>query len=166
MKRIFAALAILAATISAGCHAQVPPASAWQVNLVWTAPSASGSWTGCTAAAPCVYAVYRAAQASGSCPAFTSAAWTEITTAASRPSGTAYSDLSASGTVCYAIETVQGTANSAQSNTASATIPASPLAPQLGTPSLVADAKPLPQASDPQLALAAIGSLRVTTKRM
>lgn len=78
MIRIFAALAILAVSLAAGCRAQVSPASSgYNVALTATAPVAQGTWAGCTAAAPCSYAVYRAAGTT--CPALTSTAWTEIT---------------------------------------------------------------------------------------
>lgn len=161
MQRIFSLLATLA-LLAAGCHAQIPAASSYVVDLTWTAPTAQGQWAGCTVAAPCVYAVYRAPQSSGACPVSTSTQWVEVTTAATRPSGTAFSDATATGQVCYAVVTFQGTANSGASNTALATIPGTPLAPTLGTPSLVADALPAP---NQQLALIETGNLRIRVRR-
>ena len=57
MKRIYAALAILAFAPLVAC--QVPPASpGYNVVLTATAPVASGNWAGCTTSAPCTYAFY------------------------------------------------------------------------------------------------------------
>jgi hypothetical protein len=133
MKRIFAAFAL--AVLAAGCHGQVPPASSAKVVLTWTAPVASGNWTGCTTAAPCTYAIYRATGAT--CPASTSTAFQEVTTPTARPSGTTWTDTTATGmTVCYIAATIQGTQNSGPSNTAGPiAVPGVPLAPALGTPS-------------------------------
>jgi hypothetical protein len=138
MKRIFATLATLALALPGGCHAQVPPASpGYNVNLTATAPVAQGTWAGCTTAAPCTYAVYRATGAS--CPATTSTAWAEITNSAVRPSTPAFTDTTATGlSVCYTMETVQSGLNSAASNVAGPVAVAGiPLAPTLGTPTQV-----------------------------
>lgn len=158
MKLAYLAPAFL--IIAAGCHAQVPPASTSTVNLSWTAPAASGGWAGCTTAAPCTYAIYRATFATASaCPASTNTAYTEVTNPAARPSGTTFTDATASGTVCYIGETVQGAANSGPSNTAGpATVAGVPLAPTLGTPVV---AQTLQPASSKQLAQNAPMSLRI-----
>lgn len=152
MKRIFATLTILALALAAGCHAQVPPASpGYNVNLTATAPVPTGNWAGCTASAPCTYAVYRAAGAT--CPVTSSTAWSEITNAASRPSTPAFTDTTATGlTACYDMETVQSGQNSAPSNVAGPVIvPGIPLAPTLGTPAPVVAALAPPQ-TDKKLA--------------
>ncbi len=122
MKRIFAALAIL--TLATLVHAQtvtVPPASTYQVNLTWTAA------TGCTVAAPCTYTVYRlpgtvtiTAGTTGATLVGTTAAQTVAYTDSTVVSGQTYS---------YAVETVQGGANSAPSNTFTVAIPLAPSAP-------------------------------------
>lgn len=126
MRKLFAVLATLALT--AGCRAQIPPASKGQsVALTWSAPTATSSWGGCTTSAPCVYAVYRCSAGATTCADTTNAAWAEITTATTRPSGTSYTDTSAIGlTVWYNVETVQGTQNSAPSNIAGPFSPQGP----------------------------------------
>ena len=142
--------------VSVGCHGQVPPASNHVVNLTWTAPTPSGSWTGCTTAAPCVYGVYRCSASASTCASTTNTAWSEITSATTRVSGTSYSDSSANGlTAYYVVKTFQGTASSDPSNMAGPlTVPAVPLAPNVnGT---VADLKPLapvPSGEGPVMAM-------------
>ena len=151
MKRVLSLLAFFPLlAVSAGCQVPAPSKGA-NVNLTWTAPAAGSNWAGCTTSSPCLYAVYRAAGTT--CPATTSTAWTEITTPATRPSGTTYQDTTASGlTACYNVETVQASQNSAPSNTAGPlAVPGVPLAPALGTPTAAALVKPaLP--NDPQMA--------------
>lgn len=139
-------LGILLALAAIGCHAQVPPATAHSVQLSWTAPSATGSWGGCTTAAPCLYAVYRCSASASTCANTSSTSWTEITAASSRPSGTSYTDATAAGlTVYYVVETVQGSSNSGASNIAGPnTVPGSPLAPAVNTPT-VSENTPAPQ---------------------
>ena len=160
MERIFATLAILALALAVGCHAQVPPASpGYNVNLTATAPVATGNWAGCTASAPCTYAVYRAAGAT--CPVTTSTAWSEITNPASRPSTPAFTDTTATGlTACYDMETVQSGQNSAPSNVAGPVIvPGIPLAPTLGTPAPVVAAL-----APPQGAPSVVGSVKLVAR--
>lgn len=168
MKKLIFAVAAMFATV-AGCRAQVPPATSYAVNLTWTAPVAGGSWGGCTAAAPCTYAVYRAAAVAGSCPAFANVAWQEITTASTRPGATAYQDPNAAGiNACYAVETVQGSANSGPSNIFQIAVPSAPGQPSGVTGAQQAAAlapsieKPieLPVATK-ELALASPGNLHV-----
>lgn len=72
---------ILALVAAIGCHGQVPPASQHSVTLTWTAPVAGSTWSGCTTAAPCVYAVYRCTGTATACGTLSSTAWSEITTA-------------------------------------------------------------------------------------
>jgi len=146
MKR-FAILLICSLIVGVGCHAQVPPATSHVVDLVWTAPTANSTWTGCTTSAPCTYAIYRAPTSAGSCPASTNSGYVEVTNPGSRPSGTTFVDTTAGGlTVCYIAETVQGSSNSGPSNTTAAiTVPGTPTAPALGNPTAAANqGLPLP----------------------
>jgi hypothetical protein len=137
MRQIFAALAILAFGLTAGCHAQVPPASAgYQVVLTATAPVASGNWLGCGTGQPaCTYAFY-AETVTGACDPTTSANYKEITTSTARPSTPNFTDQNTTGlTRCYDVETVQSAANSGPSNVAGPIVsPGVPLAPALQTP--------------------------------
>lgn len=100
--------------ISVGCgHAQVKP-TAFQVDLTWTAPAASGSWAGCTASAPCTYVASRIALTAGTttCPAANVATpnYIPLNTASPVASGS-YNDSTAVGlTVCYLVQTEQGSA--------------------------------------------------------
>ena len=137
MKRFFAALVL--GVLAAGCHGQVPPAShGYQVTLTWTPAAASGNWAGCTAGSPCVYAVYAETLATGvsTCDPTTSTNYKEITTSATRPSGSSYVDPNTTGlTKCYDVETVQGGQNSGPSNIAGPAVsPGIPLAPALAAP--------------------------------
>jgi hypothetical protein len=138
MKKLLGMLIL--ALIGVGCHAQVPPTN-HVVNLSWTAPLPTTIWPGCATASPCLYIVSRATVASStsSCPA------PNIDTPNYKPmnqsiptSGTAYSDPTASGlTVCYIVQTQQGTAISSPSGTTNViNVPANPLAPVLQTPLL------------------------------
>lgn len=161
MRKLFGFL--LAGLIVAGCHAQVPPATTHVVNLSWQAPVASGTWGGCTTSAPCVYAVYRCTASAATCANTGSSSWSEITTSTTRPSGTSYTDPSAAGlTAYYTVETVQGSQNSAPSNTTSVTVPASPIAPSLGQPTAAQlEPGPLPRPA-PELASIPAVSLRAS----
>jgi hypothetical protein len=160
MKRILAILIVMVAAAVAGCHAQVPPATSHVVNLSWTAPAANGTWSGCTAAAPCAYAVFRCSAGATTCGDTTASAWKEITTGTTRAAGTTYTDPTAGGlTAFYVVETVQGGANSGASNITTVTVPGTPLAPTLSQPTSAQDLMPqvrpaLPN-PDPQLAMAA-----------
>jgi hypothetical protein len=136
MNRRFAALAILALGLGAGCRAQVPPASnGYKVTLTATAPVASGNWAGCTVSAPCTYAFY-AETVTGACDPTTSTNYKEITTPTARPSTPNFTDPNTTGlTRCYDVETVQGAENSGPSNVAGPVVsPGVPLAPALATP--------------------------------
>ncbi len=149
MKKIFAAT-ILALAAIACAHPQVPPATTHAVNLTWTAPSSTSTWGGCTTTAPCVYAVYRCTGTTTVCGTLSSTAWTEVTTASTRPSGVSYQDLTISGgtTYSYTVETVQGNENSGPSNVTTATVPQTPVAPAIGSPTVAkADGAPLPKVS-------------------
>ncbi len=144
MKKIAAILMSLG--LLAGCHAQVPPATTHAVDLTWTAPAATSTWAGCSTSAPCVYAVYRCAGSATACGTLSSTAWAEITTAATRPSGVTYQDTGVSGgtTYSYVVETVQGSENSGPSNVTTATVPQTPTAPAIGSPTVAhVDGQPL-----------------------
>ena len=153
MLRRFTLLTPLAVFAALGCHAQVPPPTSHVVNLSWNAPTASSTWTGCTAANPCTYAVYRC---SSTCSDTTKPAWTEVTNPNARPSGLTFVDPTASGlTVNYIVETVQGGANSAPSNTTTVTVPGIPLAPAVSAPTVASTSeRPVvnPFDAKPQLA--------------
>lgn len=135
--------------LSVGCgHAQVKP-TAFQVSLSWTAPSASGSWAGCTAGAPCTYVASRITLTAGTstCPAANVGTpnYTPLNTA-SPVSAAVYLDTTAVGsTVCYIVQTEQGSAVSQPSNVAGPfVVPASPLAPSLSGNQTVAEVMPVP----------------------
>lgn len=137
--RLFSLMALIGSALALGCHGQVPAASSKVVNLTWSAS------TSCVAGQPaCNYAVYRAAASSGTCPVTTSTAWSEVTTSTTRPSGLAYTDPTAQGlTVCYNVETVQGSANSGPSNTVGPfQVPGTPTAPGLNQPTVAQNAAP------------------------
>lgn len=120
MKTIFAML-ILAAGTGGAQTVTVPGATQYQVNLTWTAP------TGCTSTTPCTYNVYRV-PGTVTIGAGTAGA-TLVGTTASQT--VAYSDTTvATGTTySYAVETIQGGANSVPSNTFTVAIPLVPGAP-------------------------------------
>jgi len=120
----FAIAVFLALVALAAAHGQsvtVPPASSYQVALSWTAPAS------CTAATPCTYNVYRVA-GTVTIGAGTTGATLVGTTAAQVVT---YTDatVAAGNTYSYAVETVQGGANSAPSNTFTISIPLTPSAP-------------------------------------
>jgi hypothetical protein len=136
--------------LSVGCgHAQVTPTN-HRVDLSWGAPAASGSWAGCTTAAPCTYVASRITLASGvtTCPAanVSTPNYTPLNTA-SPAAGLTYADTSASGlTVCYIVQTEQASAVSGPSNVSGPfAVPASPLAPSLSGNPIVAEVEPVPQ---------------------
>lgn len=149
MKKLSILILALAAILP-GC-AQVPPATTHSVTLTWSAPASSSTWTGCTTTAPCVYAVYRCTGSATTCGTLSSTAWSEITTATTRPSGTTYADtaVTGGGVFTYAVETVQGLDNSGPSNTTTATVPETPVAPSIGSPTVSKlETKPLPAATE------------------
>jgi hypothetical protein len=155
MKRLAFLLPILL-LITAGCKAQQPVTS-YSVSLSWTAPAASGAWTGCpTTGTECSYDLSAATIASGAnCPANTGTAYTLVLTTPANNATTATDSTPAPGTIkCYVVQTVLGTATSQPSAPSAAfTIPAVPLAPGVPTPSLksaelVKPALPMP---DPTL---------------
>lgn len=147
MKKAIYSL-LLTLTAAAGCHAQLPPTS-HAVVLTWTAPAASGGWTGCTVAAPCTYVISREVVPAGtaSCPPAPSVAPFPYTplNSANPASALTYSDTTAAGqTVCYIAQTIQGAASSAPSTpTAPLVVPASPAAPSL-TPNVAVNQPSLP----------------------
>jgi hypothetical protein len=139
----YLALALLALSLTAGCHAQVPPATPQpSVVLNWTAPAASGSFTGCTSSQLCTYAVYR--DSVSTTDPITSSNWKRIDAQGATTTGVAgftYTDSSpASGNDAYAVETIWQNANSGPSNIVSVAVPvvAVPLAPSVSAPSVTA----------------------------
>ena len=140
------------AWVSVGCaHGQVKP-TAFQVDLSWTVPAASGSWAGCTTAAPCTYVASRIALAAGAttCPAANVATPNYVPLNTASPTTSAsFDDTTAVGlTVCYIVQTEQGTAVSQPSNVAGPfAVPASPLAPSLTGNQTVAEVMPVPSGS-------------------
>jgi hypothetical protein len=137
MKHKLAALAILALGF-AGCHAQVPPASAgYEVVLTATAPVASGNWAGCGTGQPqCTYAFYGETITGTTCDPSTSTNYKEITTPTARPTTSNFIDQNTTGlTKCYDVETVQSGGNSAPSVVAGPVVsPGIPVAPTLAPP--------------------------------
>lgn len=151
---IFAALSFMAL----GCHAQVPP-STNSVALTWTAPVTPA----CTAGASCTYVISRAAALTATtCPANTATNYTPLNQGS--PSAVvSYNDTSASGTVCYIAQTVQGgliSFPSAASNVV--TVPLLPGAPSIPAIGAVSEEKPL---SIPNMGISAPSILRASLVR-
>lgn len=145
LRPLLVLLLAITALAATSC-AQVPSATSHVVQLTWTAPSASSSWAGCTTSAPCVYSVWRCTASAATCASTSSTSWVEVTTSATRPSGTSYTDSTAAGlTAYYVVETVQGASNSGPSSmTGPLTVPGVPIAPSLGSPTIAQnDAPPL-----------------------
>ena len=114
-------LAIAAWMPMIGQTVTVPSPSTYSVVLSWTAPA------GCTATAPCTYAVYRLPGTTTITAGTTGA--TLVATTASQTVSATDTTVAAGLTYSYAVETVQAGANSAPSNTANVTIPNVPSAP-------------------------------------
>ncbi len=117
-----AALALLA--IATAAHAQtvtVPQASTYAVALAWTGPAS------CTTAFPCTYAVYRV-PGTVTITAGTTGA-TLVGTTASQIVTFTDNTVTPGNVYSYAIETVQGGANSVPSATVTVTIPLAVPAP-------------------------------------
>lgn len=154
MKKIFSAVAFLALAI--GCRGQVPPATTHVVNLAWTAPAPTvvngvTTWPGCGTVAPqtpCNYGVYKCTGTPAQCADTTTNLWSEITTAATRPSVTAFVDTTAIGQVSYVVKTFQGTSSSGGSNVANVVVPGVPTAPALSSPTVAQETKPALPALD------------------
>ncbi len=120
-KRI---IPFIVAVLPIVAHAQtvtVPSPSTYSVVLSWTAPA------GCTTAAPCTYAVYRL-PGTVTISAGTTGA-TLVTTTASQVVSATDATVAQGLTYSYAVETIQGGATSAPSNTVNVTIPNVPSAP-------------------------------------
>ena len=167
MKKLASLVCLGVFALGVGCRAQVPPASNHVVNLTWTAPASTGTWSGCTTSNPCVYAVYRCSSGATICGDTSQSAWKEITTIATRPSGTAYTDSTAAGlTAYYVVETVQGSSNSGPSNTTvPLTVPGTPTAPLIGAPTTAENVgAPLPAATSKELAANEVAPLQVVAK--
>lgn len=135
MKKLF--IILFAVLVGVGCHAQVPPTN-HIVTLTWTAPPSNPNWAGCTTSAPCAYILSRISLNAGTttCPApnLTTPNYTPLNQS-TPTSALTYTDNSAAGlTACYIVQTQQGTAISAPSNTTLVVVPANPLAPALQTP--------------------------------
>lgn len=143
---------VFVAWLFTGCaHAQVTP-TAYQVDLSWTAPVASGTWAGCGNPSTCTYVVsrYTFTATDKACPTpnTTTANYTPLN-AAAPVSVLTLNDTTASGTTaCYIAQTEQGSpaAVSQPSNVLGPlVVPGSPLAPALGgAAATTADVKPLP----------------------
>lgn len=122
MKRFFATLVLFAlATLAGAQTVTVPNATSYKVVLAWTAP------TGCTTAAPCTYAVYRVPGTVTLSGGLTGA--TLVTTTAAQAVTASDTTVVPGQTYSYALETLQGGANSAPSATVTVTIPFVPAAP-------------------------------------
>jgi hypothetical protein len=128
MKPLFA-LALVAAALTAGCHssAQVPPSPAPSVALSWTAPAA------CTASAPCVFAISRAAASGSTCPATTGTTYALVGTSASQATTFTDSAPTQGTTVCYIAQTQQGipVLTSQPSSTFLIAVPSLPASPSV-----------------------------------
>ncbi len=138
MNKIFVLLASIGVlTMTAGCHAQLPPSPAPTVVLTWTA---STSCTG--SSATCTYVVSRATVSSGSCPATTGTAYTPLNQA-SPVSGTTFTDSAPTVSVCYVAQTIQSSlvsqASSASNSGTPLTVPVVPLAPSAPNATATAD---------------------------
>lgn len=147
MKRLLASLFLFA---SIGCaHSQVKP-TAFQVDLTFTAPVASGSWLGCGTGQPtCAYVASRITLPSGTttCPAANVSTPNYVPLNSATPVSTlSYVDTTATGlTVAYIVQTEQAGAVSLPSNCAGPfVLPASPLAPSLTGNQTVAEMMPVP----------------------
>jgi hypothetical protein len=161
MRKLLFLLPFLSLT---ACHAQVPPTT-HSVNLTWTAPIASGGWTGCGTPNTCTYVVSRLTLAAGKTACdpvnLTTPNYTPLNSS-SPVSATSFTDTGAVGTTaCYIAQTEQGGAVSQPSNTAGPlTVPASPGAPS--TPNgTVADLiqPPVPKPNEGSNAPSVVASL-------
>lgn len=143
----FGLLALAFGWLTAGCRGQVPPATTHVVNITITPPA------GCTG---CTYAIFRCSLSASACGDTSNVAWSEITSASTRISGTSYTDSTASGlTAYYVAETYQSGAHSGPSNTVGPlVVPASPLAPVVNgvTAGIVKPALKAIDPGDPQVA--------------
>jgi hypothetical protein len=119
----FAALAVIALFLTAGCRAQVPASKATNVVLTWTAPA------GCSG---CSYIVSRATGTT--CPPTTGTAYTPLNQSTPATAAT-YTDVAPpSGvSVCYVAQTIQSGLTSVASAPSDGgipiAIPALPLPP-------------------------------------
>lgn len=134
MKRF--AFSIFLAVLLAGCaHGQVPPTT-WQASITWQLPVATANLTGCTAAQTCVFAVSRAAIATGAaCPPTNGSGYTLVTTTAAQATSALDSSVASGQSYCYIVQTQQvippatQASTSAPSNSASVGIPLNPGVP-------------------------------------
>jgi hypothetical protein len=154
-------VALALVIVAFGCKApsQVPPATSHPVTLNWQAPVTADTtkWKACAGvqgstsdALACTYAAYRCSLSAAACGDTNNAAWTEITTAATRVSGLIYVDSPGGGSYWYVVKTFQGTSSSGPSNISLASVPGTPTAPGLNSP-VIADIKtltPIPAATD------------------
>jgi hypothetical protein len=130
MKRLFASLIFLVA--AAGCRAQLPVTTSYNVNYSATAPPT------CTPANLCQIAYSFAAQVSGSCPATTAATYALACTSTSGTATCQQSTVTPGQTFCAIAQTVQGGANSLPTVPILVAIPAIPATPASPAASLVA----------------------------
>jgi hypothetical protein len=130
MKTLFAVLAL---SLTVGCHAQLPASPAPAVSLSWTAPAT------CTTALPCTYAISRATTTTGSCPATTGTLYTLVGTSASQATTLVDTAPPPGTTSCYIAQTQQASLVSTPSNSVLIAIPALPTAPALNAPTVTAE---------------------------
>jgi hypothetical protein len=130
MKPLFVLLTLVLASVLPGLAqtkgtttVTLSGASPQTVVVSWAAPVASGSWAGCTTAAPCTYVVSVLA---GACPSTVvgSSGWLQFTPV----SALTLTDTTETpgATVSYVVTTVQNGFNAAPSNCASYTVPLDP----------------------------------------
>jgi hypothetical protein len=121
-KAVFAVFVLL--VLASVTHAQtvtVPQPTTYAVVLSWNAP------TGCVAATPCTYAVYRVPGTVTITGGLAGA--TLVTTTTSQVVTVTDQTVASGQTYSYAVETLQGGANSAPSSTVTMTLPLVPSAP-------------------------------------
>ena len=162
MKFKFSVLLSLCFLLASACHGQVPPPTAgYNIVWTWTAPTATGTWSGCSTSLPCSYILSAETITGTTCDPTTSANYKQLNSA-SPATTTTYTQTGTTGTTVCAVVTTVWNGENSQPSTASApvTSPAVPLAP--GAPSgnsTVAKADkpqaPIPVA-DEQLASGAI----------
>ena len=130
MKR-FSYLLLAVLTLSVGCRAQAPTVS-HSDTLGWAIPAATSTWGGCTTSSPCTFLISVAVLPTGTsaCPTPNGTNYNPVNSA-SPAAGTTYTDTT-TGTVCHVVQTQQGVARSAASNTVGPdVVQGNPLAPAI-----------------------------------
>ena len=128
MKHALLLFGILA--LAAGCHAQLPVTSSYNVNYSATFPTAPP----CSAtppALPCQLSFSWAAQASGACPSATAtpSPYVLACTTASQVTSCTQTEAPTGTTICAIAQTAQGGANSAPTVPINVIIPSLPGVP-------------------------------------